>query len=75
MISQERDNSNTEKRHRFDFINRRTFLKLSAAFVAVLAVSRYFKQIVAGSPPGSPEDDDNTLNEEWIATSCLNCST
>jgi len=51
MINQERDNSDNEKRSRFDFINRRTFLKLSAAFVAVLAASRLFKRPATGVQP------------------------
>lgn len=75
MISQEQDTSNNEKRRRFDFINRRTFLKLSGAFVAVLAVSRFFKHPATGAVPYSPEPVKDIESEEWIATSCLNCST
>jgi anaerobic selenocysteine-containing dehydrogenase len=75
MISQERDNSKSEKHHRFDVINRRTFLKLSAAFAAVLAMSRFFKHPAAGALPYTPEAENREISEEWIATSCLNCST
>jgi anaerobic selenocysteine-containing dehydrogenase len=75
MINQERNISEKEKRSRFDFINRRTFLKLSAAFVAVMAVSRFFKRPATGAAPYSPEEVGEIVSEQWIATSCLNCST
>ena len=56
-------------------ISRRAFLKLSALVGAALAVARIIKHPVISSAASSQESTGNTVNEKWIATSCLNCPT
>lgn len=75
MFNQERNNTPNEKRRRFDFISRRSFLKLSAAFMAMLAAGRFFRNPAAGAQPYTPDASGSITSEDWIPTSCLNCST
>jgi anaerobic selenocysteine-containing dehydrogenase len=74
MSKSEQDNSETGKRHRFDVINRRTFLKLSSAFMALLAISHVFKRTVIGEPDPPLVSGESITTETWVPTSCLNCA-
>ena len=58
-------------------ISRRAFLGVSAATAAFLAVGYAIKRTAFGfiSPISAPADIYEEVTEEWIATSCLNCST
>ena len=56
-------------------ITRRAFLKASAVTGAAVVASRFIKYprlSAALSPSGS---SDGVITEEWVTTSCLNCST
>jgi anaerobic selenocysteine-containing dehydrogenase len=61
-----------KKQHRLK-VNRRTFLKLSAFTGAAAGASKIIGQF--DTPAASPlqKNIQETFEEKWIATSCLNC--
>jgi len=67
-------NSSKREKGKTRGITRRTFLKASAATGAVFIASRIIKhpEVTSASPL---EKSEGVITEEWIPTSCLNCST
>jgi len=67
--------SNTEKPKRLG-ISRRAFLGISAGAAAVIAATYALKKRPEIRLVLPPQDiSQETITEEWIATSCLNCPT
>jgi len=68
-------NNNREENHGFFDISRRTFLKLSALVVAAIGITSLFRRPAAGSLFTSNNEKYDSIAEQWLATSCLNCPT
>jgi anaerobic selenocysteine-containing dehydrogenase len=62
-----------EKNQNNSSINRRTFLKLSALTGAAVGMNEMLGQSVANTALSPEKYPQNTPEEKWIATSCLNC--
>ena len=56
-------------------MTRRTFLKLSALAGAAFAAARIIKHLAIRSTIPVQASGENTINDKWVATSCLNCPT
>jgi anaerobic selenocysteine-containing dehydrogenase len=64
----------SKKDDRFS-LDRRTFLKVSAVTGAALVASRFIKYPRVDPAPPALEKQEGVITEEFITTSCLNCST
>lgn len=64
-----------KKKHNLPGTSRRTFLKSSAFTAAAFTAGHLIKQPEISHLSASHESTEGVITENWISTSCLNCST